>query len=780
MKVLLWVLICILGVTIIAKADPQCMNEFNRLLYFDGDADDPMNERAYVFYVSMAKHMYDLGNYQYCSELGHQHDLKYALLALRVTDSAKNNRIIYGGNCVPANCTTEEIRQGFEGQMEQLYSNSFVESLGLNVSFPDTEYPDLNIGTIVSMSAIGALVLLTIIGTIVDRTSLFNKSAPPTLNINCCQQDDVLPTSCRVNNKCRTGSFFASFSIPRNFSRIFIDDFSMQKELKIFNGIFVLSLVFVILNNVYFVSAMFGIVESSSMANYQSKFPQFVLVRLHLAYDIYYYSLGFTCCVKLWTNYFSNNHKDSVWVELPIYMYKRFIPMAFILVISIFLFPFFGTGPMYQFCYQNWIIGTEDRPMCNQRWWTPLIFAASVFYPSVDKECLSWLWIVSNEVIFFAGLIVIFYLYKKKPLFAYLACFFLLFGSVVSIFIESMLLNFALGSPTSTKALAILKIHPLNSSQGYVVGILFALTWFSFKNREDDMHKLCVMNKFFIKLLKSKFQRILFIVLGVVLVFGLIFIPFPIYQMTNNDQASTFLVKRILSSFTLSFERMLLCLFFSIFLLPSIIGKAGISRVIFGNRMFIPLARLNYSTLLVHGIILMWYFFGKLQILRLDPKVMNMSFIALTLLSYMTAAVYTLIFESPFITMESLLLCPKRKKNYEMKGSFFDNDKISDDKSDDSVELSVTKPEQEAKENSEKATKDSNRGSMVEIRMYSDNDNSDNDFQENRKYQDGFKKSNSLSDIKEFVPKKRSGLVNESEDSKLMNSFAEPLLLEGK
>jgi len=55
-----------------------------------------------------------------------------------------------------------------------------------------------------------------------------------------------------------------------------------------------------------------------------------------------------------------------------------------------------------------------------------LVFLASVYKPRVDRECLSWLWIVSNEVIFFVVLAVIFCIYKKRPLYAYIATFVLL------------------------------------------------------------------------------------------------------------------------------------------------------------------------------------------------------------------------------------------------------------------------------------------------------------------------------------------------------------------
>ena len=74
----------------------DCTSEYNELLTYNGR--DPMDDRAFIFFASMAKHQHDLGNYQFCSEKGVKQDLKYALLVLRVSDHTGNGRYIYGGS----------------------------------------------------------------------------------------------------------------------------------------------------------------------------------------------------------------------------------------------------------------------------------------------------------------------------------------------------------------------------------------------------------------------------------------------------------------------------------------------------------------------------------------------------------------------------------------------------------------------------------------------------------------------------------------------------------
>lgn len=315
-----------------------------------------------------------------------------------------------------------------------------------------------------------------------------------------------------------------------------------------------------------------------------------------------------------------------------------------------------------------------------------------------------------------------------------------------------------------------------------MIGVLFALVWFSYKNRGDDHHKLDFIVNFFNRLLNSKFLRIVFIIVGLLLMIGFVYLPFPIYAMSEATPEQK-RVKSILSTIIISVERGLIAVSLCIFLLPSLVGKAGITRVIFGNRVFIPLARLNNSALLVHGVILMWYFFGKFQILRLDPKVINFAFIALTLLSYILAVVFTLMFESPFITMEHLLLCPRKKKKYSIKTSFYGNsfnvvkDDLVDRKSNTTFELKKKINGSLVEKEEDKATNDSVKGSPKPVRMYPNINYSVEPSSEDRHHlSEKLKKSNSLGNAKEFEDSKKEHLLNSSEDSKQYPSFNEPLL----
>jgi len=263
---------------------------------------------------------------------------------------------------VPVKCSADELRDAYQPIMESTYQGDFNKSNGLYVTFPDEVEPTMKYEAIIAITIFSVVALFVIFGTIVDRTDIFGKQHVP-VPTEEEEDENRRRESVSLQNKSKIGLFFSSFSIPRNFGRIFIDNFSMQKELKIFNGLFVVSFVLLVLNNVYFVGAMYGIVENAKFSDYEHKIPEFILLRIRLVYEIFYFSIGFTSCVKIWTNYYNHDKTENAAFEILRYVYRRFIPQAFLMMGTLFLFEYFGHGPLYEFCYKHWILGAGDYDM---------------------------------------------------------------------------------------------------------------------------------------------------------------------------------------------------------------------------------------------------------------------------------------------------------------------------------------------------------------------------------------------------------------------------------
>lgn len=152
----------------------------------------------------MAKHNYDLGNYEYCSEKGKDHGLKYALLSLSVSNGDGEDSFVYEGSCVPDKCSADDIKNGYEEAMKAQYNATYHTSNGLYVSFPDEQEPKMSIYTIITLAVFILSILMVIVGTVVDRTSYLDKPTNEIVRPNV--NDDGEPVELPTNQiKCRLG-----------------------------------------------------------------------------------------------------------------------------------------------------------------------------------------------------------------------------------------------------------------------------------------------------------------------------------------------------------------------------------------------------------------------------------------------------------------------------------------------------------------------------------------------------------------------------------------------
>jgi len=352
----------------------------------------------------------------------------------------------------------------------------------------------------------------------------------------------------------------------------------------------------------------------------------------------------------------------------------------------------------------------------------------------------------------------IFYLYKFRRWLGYSVLVLLIIANVVSTFVFSYKLDYAYRNEISRRDSAIIALNPLNSSSSFLLGVTFALMWFSYKNGRNSYHQISLISHFYSKLLANKLFRIIIMISGITLCLLIFFLPYPLF---TTDDGTT---KSVLSSILISIERQVFTAGIILFLTPCVLGKARAFRSLLGNRALIAFARLTNAALLVHGIILMWYYFGKYQILRINGSVIFMSFIALTILSYFLAVIFALMIETPLITMESLLWCPRKRKYLRESLNRLGIKRYESFK--------LTKVAKDTASNTSKSSK----GSMKEISSY-ENSKINSVANCGHKF---IRRSNSLDDEVEYnapnvMPKT---LLNDSEGSKNYTSFKEPMLSE--
>ena len=95
--------------------------------------------------------------------------------------------------------------------------------------------------------------------------------------------------------------------------------------------------------------------------------------------------------------------------------------------------------------------------------------------------------------------------------------------------------------------------------------------------------------------------------------------------------------------------------------LPIFLGKLSIVRDIFASSFFRPLARISFSALLIHGLILFHIFFTHDQSIYFDHKNMIFLYFSMVFFTYTLSVLVALFLEYPFRTMAKVVFSPPKK-----------------------------------------------------------------------------------------------------------------------
>lgn len=111
----------------------------------------------------------------------------------------------------------------------------------------------------------------------------------------------------------------------------------------------------------------------------------------------------------------------------------------------------------------------------------------------------------------------LFYLYKFRRWLGYSVLGLFIATNVVSTFLFSYKREYVYRNEVSRRDSSLIALNPLNSSGSFLLGVAFALMWFSYKNGRNSYHQISWISNFYAKLLAKKLLRIAIMVGGVLL-----------------------------------------------------------------------------------------------------------------------------------------------------------------------------------------------------------------------------------------------------------------------
>lgn len=411
--------------------------------------------------------------------------------------------------------------------------------------------------------------------------------------------------------------YIHEYSALTNLKKIFSFN-RTHTTFSFLNGIRTLSLFWIIFGH----SFLFQLTMSDNIVHVFDMLKNSYALQLILGaifgVDTFFFISGFLA-VYAFLNTFKDQNEFRVKHLFVYYIHRyfRLIPtLIFVLLISIYLTPWMGNGPIYPTAY-----GFETAS-CRYQWWTTILFLNNFIRPQL--ACLPVTWYMANDFQFhlFAPILLIPFIFNRQRLTYFLICFLLLINIITISIIMSI-------NPGIEKGLAM---------DGDV-----SLDYFE----KIYIKPWCRMGPFLIGMLTKllleyyhstlSFIRISFLTI-ISIVFVLICFYFPFYFHTS---------PRAVNIIYQTFSHQLWALAIGWLVFACSTNHAGIINRILSWSIWTIFARLSYVAYLIHTIIILTNTYNRLSTIHYQTSIIFDTFISQCFYTLIASIFVVILIESP-------------------------------------------------------------------------------------------------------------------------------------
>lgn len=591
------------------------------------------SELATVMIDSTGKGINDLGNYDQCRLTP---GLRYGTVSAYVGGMA----LVHIGMCVPANCTAAEL---------SIIPDAIVSLSGGAVpvayfQFPEEVKIEMTTGRVLGFILFSVIGVFILMGLIVEYTPLFNKPA----------RNGEEPPKDIAQTKNMIGKTFISFSPARNMRKLFYSPFDSTDNLKVLNGVRVLSMLYVVLGHAYFNVLLIPSSNPSHIPDLVHPIWFQIMPGGFFAVDVFFFLSAFLGVYLLLQKF---HGKRMNFFMIYFHRFYRLAPNILLLIVFFTTFyDYFGNGPVWHQMSQTW------TAQCNKYWWSFVLFINSI-YPGDGGQCVGWLWYVSHDTIFFLTLPFQALAYMKNRKVGYIVAFFILL--VHFLVVMSITIHYDISSSILNDSNYGSKLYfrPWARFGAYQVGIVLGLFYYEFKKGDTpEGNKSLLGYRIYKSIQISSVIRWILYVTGLALIIFLVFIITP----ENRNILTT--DRFFPSAFNALYNplcRPLYVLGLGMILAGPLVGKGSFLQVFLGSRFWAPWAKIAFYTYLVHLFVFTFYFGQMRTSFYLNHKAILWSYCGVIFLAISLAVPMSVCFEAPWMQLERLVLFPPRKKRTE-------------------------------------------------------------------------------------------------------------------
>jgi peptidoglycan/LPS O-acetylase OafA/YrhL len=427
-----------------------------------------------------------------------------------------------------------------------------------------------------------------------------------------------------------------AFSMYTNGKKLF--RLGNSQQLECLNGIKALSMLWVVLGHVYMAYVFVPLDNYIDVYNWlDSTYSQYI-AGATVSVDTFLVIGGF---LTIYT--FQATMDKGVKFNVPLYYFHRYLrltpALAAMLLAHAALFNYFGSGPLWQ--------NTDAylSKACRKYWWSTLLYVQN--YANPDGTCIPQSWYLSVDMQLFLVSPIILVLMRQWPIWGYILLTILSVLSMVASFLigwffelDGQLSGNISGNITDYMEYYYMPTH--TRMVPYLIGVMLGYAIYKMKTSG-----------------KTPKINTIVVILGWILSLGVM--AACIYgghtlQFTEYD--------KLANSFYISLMRPAWAIAICWVIFACVTDHGGPINQFLSLPIFQILSRLSYSIYLVHySFIFMTNFYTRSSLHFSDYNAFH-KFWGDLAFSLAIAVVWTLVFESPIIVLEKVLL----KKGGESKG----------------------------------------------------------------------------------------------------------------
>ena len=353
-------------------------------------------------------------------------------------------------------------------------------------------------------------------------------------------------------------------------------------------------------------------------------------------------------------------------INYPLLVFHRYYRLIFpIIVVTLFistLFRYFGSGPVWP----QMVANQEKR--CTEYWWTNILMIMNLHPWKFVEECVGWTWYIGIDFQLFLITPLFAFLYYKRRWLGYTSAILCIIVSSVFNYVATVKHDLAfspmMGIVTGDvqaayRYLNIIYSKPWGRMQSYVVGFIYALLYFEYKQSQSGITRTAG-SLYLTAVRDNRVLRYSCYLIGVTLTTVLTFLAYDDFNCegcwTNEG-----------TGFYNAVTRWLFVLGMALVMQGPMVGRNKFITWIFSSEFFEVTGRLTYMVYLLHVFLFLQYFFTLRAPVHYQSSYMLWLYIYVLILVFLLAIPCTLLFEVPFMTLEKLVLFPAKPKREKKK-----------------------------------------------------------------------------------------------------------------